>query len=197
LRLLKSRVIRNQVRSPAVPARLIQPRRGFGMCKSGEERGFDRLALVRRERCRAQRLALIAQLKHVVRIGSHLGLRVHVAPSLRFFRLSKRRRSIAREHDPAEHRAVRGVVTRRAPPNVMEDVEGELSAFSRLAVIRMIKVKTMRCALSYSACSASGSPVPIDWTSLAQSCSGTRTFDIEHVTHRCRGRLRRFLAHDG
>ena len=29
-------------------------------------------------------------------------------------------------HDPAEHRAVRGVVTRRAPPDVMEDVDGEL-----------------------------------------------------------------------
>jgi hypothetical protein len=29
-------------------------------------------------------------------------------------------------HDPAEHRAVRGVVTRRAPPDVMEDVDRKL-----------------------------------------------------------------------
>src|SRR5712671_3237670 len=29
-------------------------------------------------------------------------------------------------HDPAEHRPVRGVVARRAPPDVMEDIDGEL-----------------------------------------------------------------------
>ena len=46
-------------------------------------------------------------------------------------------------------------------------------AFSRFAVIRKTKVKTMRCALSYSACSANWSPVAMAWTSVAHSCSGT------------------------
>ena len=44
------------------------------MRKPGEERHFDRLPLVRREcrQCGAQRLGLLAQLKHVARIGSYL-----------------------------------------------------------------------------------------------------------------------------
>src|SRR6185503_4739196 len=37
-------------------------------------------------------------------------------------------------HDPAEHRAVRGVVTPRTSPNIMEDVDGEL--FSGFPVSR-------------------------------------------------------------
>src|SRR5262249_1539542 len=46
---------------------------GGGIRKPGEEGHFDRPALVRRERrqCGAQRRALLAQLEHVARIGSH------------------------------------------------------------------------------------------------------------------------------
>ena len=102
------------------------------MRKPGEERRFDRLALVRRERrqCRAQRLALLAQLEHVARIGSHLGRRLHIAAvaallsALEAQAVDRPRARLV--HDPAEHRAVRGVVTRRAPPDVVEDVDGEL-----------------------------------------------------------------------
>ena len=69
------------------------------MRKPGEECRFDCLALARREhrQGRAQRLALLAQLDDVARIGSRLGQQLHIAAVLRFFRFSKRRRSIARE----------------------------------------------------------------------------------------------------
>src|SRR5262249_48302852 len=119
--------------------RLIQPRRGFGMRKPAEERRFDRLALVRRERrqCRAQRLALLAQLDHIARIGGYLDewLRIALAALLSVLEAQAIDRPRARlVHDPAQHRGVRGVVTRRAPPDVMEDIDREL--FSGFPVAR-------------------------------------------------------------
>src|SRR5438067_3600066 len=107
--------------------RLIQPRRGFGVRKPGEEGRFDRLALVRRQRrqCRAEGLALLPQLDHIARIGSRLGQRLHIGAVNALLTVLKTQavdRPRARlVHDPAEHRAVRGVVMRRAPPDVMED----------------------------------------------------------------------------
>jgi hypothetical protein len=107
------------------------------MRQPAEERRFDRLALVRRERrqCRAQRLALRAQLEHVARIGSHFDKRLLIASvdallsALEAQAVDRPRARLV--HDPAEHRAVRGVVARRAPPHVMEHVDGQLfSGFS-------------------------------------------------------------------
>ena len=45
------------------------------MRKPGEERRLDRFALVRRKprKCRAQSLALLAQLEHVIWIGGNVG----------------------------------------------------------------------------------------------------------------------------
>jgi hypothetical protein len=102
------------------------------MSKPAEERRFDRLALVRRKRlqCGAQQLTLLAQFEHVVGIGGHVGKRRRIAAlaallsALETQAVDRPRARLV--HDPAEHRAVRGVVMRRAPPDVMEDIDGEL-----------------------------------------------------------------------
>src|ERR1043166_1818553 len=102
------------------------------MRKTAEERRFDGFALVRREsyQCRAQRLALLAQLEHIVRIGTDVGWRLHIhAVAALLSALETQSVDRARAclvHDPAEHRAISGVVTGCASPNVMKDVDGEL-----------------------------------------------------------------------
>src|SRR5258708_22530199 len=108
---------------------LFRPGGGFGMRKPAEERRFDRLALVRCERRQrdAERLGLRTQLQGVARLGRDLGqrLRILAAPALLSALEAQavdgpRARLV---HNPAAHRALRGVVTRRAPPDVMEDVD--------------------------------------------------------------------------
>src|ERR1041385_9108686 len=44
-------------------------------------------------------------------------------------------------HDPAEHRAIRGVVTRRASPNAMKNVDGELFGGFRVSRVSHDKSK--------------------------------------------------------
>src|SRR5690348_16142758 len=102
------------------------------MRKPGKEPRFDRLALDRRERRQscAQQLAPLAQLDYVVRIGTRLGQQLPMAAAaalLSGFDAETVDRARTRlVHDTAEYRAVRGVLTRRASPDVMEDVDGEL-----------------------------------------------------------------------
>src|SRR5258706_2665537 len=110
------------------------------MCKTGEERRFNGLALVGRKLRKrfAQGLGLLALLEHVARIGSQFGLRLHLATvaallsAVEAQAVDRPRAGLV--HDPAEHRAVRRIVTRSAPPDVMEDVDGEV--FSGLPVGR-------------------------------------------------------------
>jgi hypothetical protein len=61
--------------------RLIEPRSGLHMREAGEERGFDRLPLARREAShgRTQRSALFSHLQHVAEIGRRLGRRIQIA----------------------------------------------------------------------------------------------------------------------
>jgi hypothetical protein len=97
-----------------------------------EESRFDGLSFARRQRyqCRAQPLALLAQLEHIARVGGDLGRLLHIAnlaallPAFEAQAVDCPRARLV--HDPAEHSAVRGVVTRRAPPHVMEDVDCQL-----------------------------------------------------------------------
>src|SRR5215467_14127332 len=79
---------------------------------------------------RLQRRTLLAQLEHVAWVRSHLGqwLQISAIPAL-LSAVEAQAVDCPRTgliHDPAEHRAVRGVVTRRASPDVMKDVDGEL-----------------------------------------------------------------------
>src|SRR5689334_20548020 len=102
------------------------------MSKPGEERHFDCLSLIRREclQCRAQRLALLALLENIVRIGSHLGQRLYIAvvsallTALETEAVDRPRTRLV--HDPAKHCAVRRVVPRCAPPDIMEDIDCDL-----------------------------------------------------------------------
>ena len=116
-----------------VPSGRFEPRRGFGVRQPAEERRFDGLALGRREhrQRRAQQFALLAQLEHVARIGSSLGLLLLDIAAVTALLSAVEAQAVDRPrarlvHDPAEHRAVGGVVARGAPPDVMEDVDGEL-----------------------------------------------------------------------
>ena len=174
------------------------------MRKPVEERRFDRLALVRRERsqCRAQRLALLAQLEHVAWIGNHLGQQLHIAAvaallsALEAQAVDRPRARLV--HDPAEHRAVRGVVPRRAPPHVVEDVDGEL--FSGFAVGRdshdqsedgamsPLVERMQRELVARSDRLDERRPVLLRHRSLGPG--------IQHVAQCCRRPLCTFLAHD-
>src|SRR6185503_20883544 len=71
-----------------------------------------------------------AQLEHIAWIGGDLGQRLNIRAVAAFLSAFEAQAIDGARaclvHDPAEHRAVRGVITRRASPNVMEDVDGEL-----------------------------------------------------------------------
>src|SRR5215207_9757026 len=102
------------------------------MREPSEEAHFNRLTLVRRQgRYRgAQQVGLLALLELVVRILSHLShllLIVGLAPLLSALEAQAVDRPRAcLVHNPAEHRAILGVVMRCPAPDVMKDIDGEL-----------------------------------------------------------------------
>ena len=136
-----------------------------------------------------------------MRIGSHLGQRLHIAAvaallsTLEAQAVDRPRARLV--HDPAEHRAVRGVVTRRAPPDVMEDVDGEL--FSGFPVgrdshdqredeaMRPLVERMQRELVARGNRLDERRPVLLRHQSLGPG--------IQHVAQRCRRLLRTFLAH--
>jgi len=120
------------------------------MGKPGEKRRFDRLPLVRRERRQrcAQSLALPRSSSTSLGSAAISACGCSAPPLLRFFRLSKRKRSIARERawfmiQPSTVPFAASYSEARRHTS-WKTSRVSSSAVSRLAVIRMIKVKKGR-----------------------------------------------------
>ncbi len=113
--------------------RLIQPRRDFGMRQFGEERGLDRLLLVRREDRQGilQRPSLLLELENIVgftRLNRREWIaRMRFGPLLPPFEAQPVDGPGARlVHDPSQDGPVTSVVAGGSSPNIVKDIERQL-----------------------------------------------------------------------
>ena len=167
--------------------RLIQLCCCFGIRHLGEKCGLDSLSLVRREDLQglSQEVALLLERRRPRRGHSKPSPEVDRPHDrlTRFFRWSNRNRSIALD------RAWFMIHPMTGPPAGSYDEARRhtswntssvsSSAVSRLLVIRMIRVNTIRCVRSYRAHAApTGRLAAMDWTSPTQSLSGIGVFAL-------------------